>query len=274
MKRIPLLSLVLLSMAVQAQVGEVTSQDILNLRSCYEKIKSHGLHEKYIDVDGEVFELMSERHFAEENIFLSDKDELQRFSNRIAAYGNKKFGYIIDMKSISEIFGGGIEGKMKVEEAALSGYMQEGSFHLLCHGLFDQTHNSLDKIRLDGKVVDAKKASEIILKEMEGYEIITKYTKRPVVVVIHSCGVGGKSNNSFASKLSGYLAEKSPNIYVVAAPGKIYPYLGEWPDYSEIVKDNKGNIVNWNCFHGGKFISEGQRDFSATVTKIQKTNTK
>ena len=270
MRKILVFTFVLLALGVKSQNKEVTDQDILNFKSCYENIKSHGLKEKNIDIEGEVFNLMSECHFAEENIFLSDKDELQKFSNQIAASGNKRCGYIIDMKSISEIFGGEFQGIMKVEEAVTSGYTQEGTFHLLCHGLSDQTYNSLDKIRLDSKVVDAKKASEIILKEMEGYEIITKYTKRPVVVVIHSCGVGGKSNNSFASKLSGYLAEKSPNIYVVAAPGKVYPSVNTWP-YTETVKDDKGVVVNWNCFHGGKFISEGEKDFAATVTKIQKT---
>jgi len=188
MRRILLITIVLLSLGVQAQNGEPTVQDILNYKSCYEKLKSHSLQETNIPIDCDTFHLMSERHFAEENIFVSDKDELQKLNDKInyEAYGNKNCGYIIDMKSISEIFGGGFQGRMDVGTAATSGYTQEGSFHLLCHGISDQTHNSLDKISIDGKIVDANRAAKIILKVMEGFEIITKYSNRPLVVVIHS----------------------------------------------------------------------------------------
>lgn len=271
MKRIVLITtLVVASLVVQAQNDEKTARDILNLKSCYEKIKSHSLREKQIDIDGEVFNLMSERNFAEENIVLSDKEELQKLSDEISyqKFGVKgRFGNIVDIKSMRELFGEGPQGQMLFEQATMN-YSQDGTFQLMSHGTFDQTNNSLEMIILDGKTVDAEKAAKIILKEMEGYEIITKYSNRPLVVVIHACGVGGKSVNSFASKLSGYLAEKSYNIYVVAAPGKVHP-VASWP-YKEIVIDENGKIVNWNCFYGGKFLVEGERDFESTVTKIQK----
>lgn len=256
----------MLSFGVYAQ--NVNKQDIINLRTCYEKLKSHGLQEKSLDIDGDIYNLMSERDFANENIIVSDKDELQKLSDKISyeSVGARgKFGSIVDWKSMNKLFG----SRIKAEQASMS-YMQEGTFQLMCHGISDQNNNSLDKIRLDNKEVDADMAAKIILKELDGYEIITKYTDRPLVVVIHACGVGGKSDNSFASKLSGYLAEKSPNIYVVAAPGNIYPSVSTWPIYQETIRDKKGNVVNWNCFHGGKFIYEGDKDFSKTVTKIQK----
>lgn len=271
MKRLVLITtIVVLSLVVQAQNGDNTVQDILNLRSCYEKIKSHSLQEKHIDIDGEVFNLMSERNFAEENIVLSDKEELQKLSDEISyqKFGVKgRFGNIVDIKSMRELFGEGPQGRMLFEQATMN-YSQDGTFQLMSHGAFSQTNNSLDMIVLDGKTVDAEKAAKIILKEMEGYEIITKYSNRPLVVVIHACGVGDKSINSFASKLSGYLTEKSSNIYVVAAPGKVYP-VASWP-YKEIVIDKNGKVVNWNCFYGGRFLVEGEQDFEATVIKIQK----
>lgn len=276
MRRILLITIVLLSLGVQAQNGEPTVQDILNYKSCYDKLKSHGLQEKSIDVEGEVYNLISERDFARENIMLSDKDEIQKLSDKISydAYGVKgKYGGILDWKSMNELFGGGFQGELKRQQATMS-YCQDGTFQLMCHGITDQSYNSLNKVRLDGKEVDAERAAKIILNELEGYDIITKYTNRPLVVVIHACGVGGKSADSFASKLSGYLAEKSLNIYVVAAPGDVYPVVGEFPNYSEIVKDKTGKAVNWNCFHGGKFISEGEKDFSKTVTKVQKDYSK
>jgi len=270
MKRILLLSLVFLTLGINAQTKEVTGQDILNMRSCYEKIKSHGLQQKCIDIDGEQFNVMSERDFARENIMVSDKEELQKISDLIhyEKVGiNGKFVSVTDRKSMRELFGEGHRGQMLYEQATMS-YSQEGTFQLMCHGISDQKHNPLDKISIDGKIIDAERTSKIILKEMEGYEIITKYTNRPLVVVLHACGVGGISENSFASQLSGYLAEKSPNIYVVAAPGNIYP-VASWP-YKEIVKDKNGNWVKWNCFYNGKFLVEGEKDFEATVTKIQR----
>lgn len=276
MKKLLIFTFVLLSLGAKSQNNEATVQDILNLRLCYEKIKSHGLQEKSIEIDGEVYNLISERDFAKENIMLSDKDELQKLSDKISydAYGVKgRFGYIIDWKSMNELFGGGFQGELKREQATMC-YCQDGTFQLMCHGITDQSYNSLNKVRLNGKEVDADRAAKIILKELEGYDIISKYTDRPLVVVIHACGVGGKTADSFASKLSGYLAEKSSNIYVVAAPGNIYPVVGEFPNYSEIVKNKKGKAVNWNCFHGGKFISEGDKDFAKTVIAIQRKYSK
>lgn len=267
MKRFFLISILLLSFGAYAQTEEEMLQKILDYKNCYIKVKSHELKEKAIDIDGETFDLMSERDFANENIIVSDKEELQKLSDKISyeAYGVQgKFGYIVDWKSMSKLFGNRIEA----EQASMS-YTQEGTFHLMGHGLSDQSNNSLNEIMLDGKFVDAEKASKIILEELEGYDIITKYEKRPLVVVIHSCGVGSKLDASFAAKLSGYLAEKSPNIYVVAAPGKIYPSASTWPKYSETVMDNNKRIINWNCFHGGSFIGEGDKDFSKTVTQIQ-----
>lgn len=270
MKRILLIVAILLSIQAQAQTDEVSVQDILRLKSCYEKIKSHGLQQKCIDIDGEKFNVMSERDFARENIMVSDKEELQKVSDLIhyeKVGVNGKFASIMDRKSMRELFGEGPRGQMLFEQATMN-YSQDGTFQLMCHGVSDQTHNSLDRISIDGKIIDAKRAARIILKEMEGYEIITKYTERPLVVVIHACGVGGTSENSFASQLSGYLSEKSPNIYVVAAPGEIYP-VTSWP-YKEIVKDKNGNWAKWNCFYKGKFLVEGEKDFEATVTKIQR----
>lgn len=270
MKRILLLPIIFLTFGMHAQTKEVTEQDILNMRSCYEKIKSHSLQQKCIDIDGEKFNIMSERDFARENIIVSDRDELQKVSDLIhyeKVGVNGKFVSIVDRKSMRELFGEGHQGQMLFDQATMS-YSQDGTFQLMCHGVSDQTHNSLDKISIDGKIIDAERASKIILKEMEGYEIITKYTNHPLVVVIHACGVGGVSDNSFAAKLSGLLAAKSPNIYVVAAPGNIYP-VASWP-YKEVVKDKNGNWTKWNCFYKGKFLVEGEKDFEATVTIIQR----
>ena len=272
MKRALVISFILLSLGIQAQTEKTTAKDILNLKLCYEKNKSNDLQEKSIDIDGEVYNVMSERNFADENIMVSDKEELQKLADLISyeTVGVKgKFGRIIDWKSVNELFG----SRIQAEQASMN-YMQDGTFQLLCHGVSDQSHNSLDKISLDGKAVDAERAAKIILKEMEGYDIITKYTNRPLVVVIHACGVGGKSDASFASRLSECLAEKSPNIYVVAAPAKVYPSAKTWPSYKEYVLDDKGKAVNWNCFHGGKFITEGKKDFAETVTFLQKNYSK
>lgn len=273
MKRLFFISIIiLLSFGVKAQTDETTVQDILNYRPCYEKHKSHGLREKKLDIGGETYNLMSERDYARENIMVSDKKELQKLSDKISyeSFGIKgKFGSIVDWKSMNNLFG----SRIQAEQASMS-YTQEGTFQLMAHGVSDQSHNSMDKIRLDDKEVDAEKASEIILKELEGYDIITNYTDKPLVVVIHSCGVGSKSENSFASKLSGILAKKSPNIYVVAAPENIYPSASTWPTYKETVKDKNGEITNWNCFHGGKFLEEGDKDFDTTVTKLQKKYSK
>lgn len=268
-KRVILLSFALLPLWVYAQTKEISENDILNLRSCYEKFKSHDLQEKSIEVDGEVYNLMSERDFARENIMVCDKDELQKISDEISIerFGVKgRFGYIVDWKSMRQLFDKEFTGEMQLRQAAMS-YSQDGSFQLMCHGISDQSHNSLNKIYLDGKVLDADKAAKLILEEMEGYDIITKYTRRPLVVVIHACGVGGKSSDSFASQLSGYLAEKSSIIYVVAASGNVHPVVS-WP-YKEVVTEN-GKMINWNCFHGGKFLKEGEKDFETTVIKIQK----
>lgn len=265
--------MVFLSISVRAQNGEITERDILNLRSCYEKLKSHGLQEDTIDIDGDIYNLMSERDFARENIMVSDKEELQKLADKISyeSYGVKgKFGSIVDWKSMTKLFG---NNRIQAEQASMS-YTQEGTFQLMCHGLSDQSHNSLNKVYLDGKEVDADRAAKIILTEMEGYDIISKYIDRPLVVVVHACGVGGKSDTSFASRLSECLAEKSPNIYVVAAPANVYPSAKTWPSYKEYVLDDKGKAVNWNCFHGGKFITEGKKDFAETVTFLQKNYSK
>ena len=272
MKKLFLLQIILLSLADQAQDKEITVQDILDFKDCYAKIKSHGLQEKSIDIEGEIYNLMSERDYARENLLVSDKDELQKLSDKISyeSVGIKgKFGSIVDWESMNQLFG----SRIQAEQASMS-YMRDGTFQLMCHGISDQSHNSLDKVSLDGKEVDADRAAKIILNELEGYDIITNYTDRPLVVVIHACGVGGKGNDSFASKLSAYLAEKSPNIYVVAAPGSVYPSTRTWPNYTETVVDKNGKTINWNCFHGGKFLTEGEKDFDQTVTKIQKQYSK
>ena len=269
MKRTLLIVAVLLSIQARAQ----TVQDILDLKSCYEKLKSHGLQEKSIDIDGEVYNLMSERDFAHENIMVSDKEELQKLADKISyeSYGIKgKFGNIVDWRSMTKLFG---NNRIQAEQAVMS-YTQDGTFQLMCHGITDQNHNSLNEVRLDGKEVDADRAAEIILKEMENYDIISIYNDRPLVVVIHACGVGSKSDASFDSRLSQRLAEKSPNIYVVAAPAKVYPSVKTWPSYKEYVLDDKGKTVNWNCFHRGKFITEGKKDFAETVTMLQKKYSK
>ena len=106
MKKILFVSLLMLTFGVRAQNGEVTERDVLNLKSCYEKFKSHDLQEKSIDVDGEIYNLMSERDFARENIMVSDKEELQKLADLISyeTVGVKgKFGRIIDWKSMNGV---------------------------------------------------------------------------------------------------------------------------------------------------------------------------
>lgn len=257
-----------LSLGVYAQSDEEMIREILEYKLCYEQNKSHGLVEQSFEIDGEVFDLMSECHFANENIVVSDKDELQKVADKISydIYGiPKKFGYIVDWKSIRVIF----QNSMIETEQVAMNYMQEGTFQLLCHGLTQKGQTMADKVLLDNKELDAQKTAEIILEAMDGYEIITNYTNRPLVVVIHSCNVGGKSDDSFASKVSGLLAEKSANIYVVAAPYKVVPTTSTWPYYSERIVTPQGKQVKWNCFHNGKFLMEGEFEFDKTVTKIQ-----
>ena len=261
------MSFMLLSLGVQAQTEENLSQQFLGLRSCDESYKPHGLQEKSIDIDGEVFYLMIEHDSVGVNIVVSDKDEFQKLSNRISyelfgAQGN--FDRIAEWKTMNLLFG----NRINAEQTTMS-FLKEGSIHLLCHDLSDQSYNLKNKIILDGKEIDAKRTARIILKELEDYDIFTKYSKRPLVVVIHACGVGGKSRNSFASRLSKYLAKESPIIYVIAAPGKIRSSVSTWPFYTETVIDEKGIVVNWNCFHKGKFVSEGEKDFATTIVKIQ-----
>lgn len=266
MKRL-LYSIVFLPLVLQAQINTITPQVDLPVESYYKNIKLHGIHEKSIDVDGEVFNLMTAYDSIGVNIIVSDRGELQKLSDKISydLFGSQRnFDRIADWKLMNLLFG----SKINAEQATMS-YLQEGSFHLLCHGLSDNNYNSVNRIILDGKEIDAKRAARIILKELEDYDIITKYTKRPLVVVIHACGVGGKSRNSFASRLSKYLAKESPIIYIVAAPGYIHPSVSTWPSYTESVIDDKGIVVNWNCFHKGKFITEGENDFATTIIKIQ-----
>lgn len=257
-----LISIVFLPLVLQAQIDATILQGL-----CYENNKAHGFEEKSVEIDEGVFNLMTKYDFVGVNVIVSDKDEIQKLSDRISreVFGSKEgYGRNVDRKSLSILFG----NRINVEQVTLS-YSQEGSFHLLCHGFSDKSYNSVNRIILDGKEIDAKRAARIVLKELEGCDAITKFTKRPVVVVIHACGVGGKSRNSFASRLSRYLAKKSPIIYVVAAPGNIHPSVNSWPSYKEIVIDDNGIIVNWNCFHKGKFISEGEKDFATTIVKIQ-----
>lgn len=257
----------LLALSAQAQTEEILPQQFLSLGSFDEKYKSYGLQEKSIDIEGEVFNLMTEHDSVGISIIVGDKDELQKLSDRISyeLFGvQRNFVRVVDRKSMNLLFG----SKINAEQATMI-YLQEGSFHLLCHGLSDQSYNSVNRIILDGKEVDAKRTAKIILKELENCDVITKYTKRPIVVVIHACGVGSESRNSFASKLSRHLAKKSPIIYVVAASGNIHPSVNTWPSYAETVIDDKGIVVNWNCFHKGKFVSEGEKDFTTTIVKIQ-----
>lgn len=268
MKRIQLISFMLLSLGVKAQSEEKLLPQTHNLRLCFESSKSYGFHEKSIDIDRKVFNLITEQDSVGVNIIVSDKDELQKLGNRISyeTFGTQeKLNRVAAWKSMDNLLFG---SRISVEQVAMS-YLQEGSFHLLCHGISDQKYNSMNRIVLDGNEIDAKSAAKIILRELEGYDIITKYSKRPLVVVIHACGVGGKSRCSFASRLSRYLAKKSPIIYVIAAPGNIHPSVNTWPSYTETVIDNKGIAVNWNCFHKGKFVSEGEKDFASTIIKIQ-----
>jgi len=265
MKRILLLLFVLMSLCAQAQTEDEPQND----KTCYDDHKFLGLQEKNIDLGGKVFTLMTEGDFAGENIILCDKEELLKLCHRISSelfVPQGKYDKIVDWKSMKILFGNRIS-----TQQAIFGYLQEGSFHLLCYGLSDQNYNSANKIVLDGKEIDAMSASKIILKEPEGYDIISKYSKRPLVVVIHACGAGGKSRCSFASRLSRYLAKKLPIIYVVAAPGNIHPSvsISTWPSYTETVIDDKGIAVSWNCFHKGKFVSEGEKDFATTIVKIQ-----
>ena len=267
MRRIQLVLFMLLSLGVQAQSEEDMLTQTKNLRLCYENCNSYSLQEKSIEIYGEVFNLMTMYDSIGANIIVCDKEELQKLSDKISyeTFGIQgESGWTVDRKTISILFG----SRINAEQAAMS-YLQEGSFHLLCHGFSDNSYNSVNRIILDGKEIDARRTARIISKELEDCDIITKYTKRPIVVVIHACGAVGKSRNSFASRLSRYLAKKSPIIYVVAASGNIHPSVSTWPSYTETVIDDKGIVVNWNCFHKGKFISEGEKDFAATIVKIQ-----
>ena len=64
MKKLLLFILVLLSFGVYSQNKDATVQDILNFKDCYIEHKSHGLQEKSIDIEGEIFNVMSERDYA------------------------------------------------------------------------------------------------------------------------------------------------------------------------------------------------------------------
>lgn len=272
MKKLLFISIVFLPLGLLSQTIGTIPQDIFEQNSCYENIKSYGLQEKSIDIDGEVFCLMIEHDSVGVNIVMSDKDEFQKLSDRISyelfgAQGN--FDRIAEWKTMNLLFG----NKINAEQTMMS-FLMEGSIHLLCHDLSGQSYNLKNRIILDGKEIDAKRTARIILKELEDYDIFTKYSKRPLVVVIHACGVGGRSRNSFASRLSKYLAKESPIIYVIAAPGKIRSSVSTWPFYTETVIDEKGIVVNWNCFYKGKFISEGELDFATTIVKIQKEHLK
>lgn len=239
-----------------------------NMGLCYENCKSHGLQEKSVDIGGTVFNLMMVNDSVGLNVIVCDKDELQKLRDGIGydAFSTQgKLGRSVGWTSMDNLLFG---SQIGVEQVIMN-YLQEGSFHLLCHGISDKNFGSMNRIILDGKEIDAKDAAKIILRELEGYDIITKYSKRPLVVVIHACGVGGRSRCSFASRLSRYLAKKSPIIYVVAAPGNIHPSVSTWPSYTETVIDDKGISVNWNCFHKGKFVSKGEKDFASTIIKIQ-----
>lgn len=267
MKRILLVSIMSLALGAQAQTEKIKPQQDFREWTCYDNNKSCGFREKSIDMDGKVFTLMTEGDFVGENIIVCDKEELLKLCDRISYeyFGVQgKHAGIDERTLLNTLFG----NKINTEQAALC-YLQEGSFHLICQGLSDQSYNSVNRILINGKEIDAKQVAELILNELEECDIITKYTQRPVVVVIHSSGAGVKSRRSFASKLSKHLAKKSRSIYVVAAPGKIHPSISTWPSYSETVIDENGNIVNWNCFHRGRCISEGEKDFAATIIKIQ-----
>lgn len=265
-KTIFVISFVLLTLGGKSQNEEVTESDNLDMEPFYEL--AQGLREEYINIDSDVFNLISKRDYVGENMILCDKGELQKIIDKISfeLFGAKeKYASIADWKTMNILFGKGI-----YEEQALMNYLQESSFHLLCHGFLDNKQNYDNKIILDDKEFGAKGVAQLLLHELKGCDIVTKFTKRPFVVVVHSSGIGGKSKRSFASKLSKYLSKEFPNIYVVAASGAITLSISSGASCTETVIDSKGEIVNWNCFHAGKFIEEGEKDFAATVIKIQK----
>ena len=76
MRKIQLVLFMLLPLGVQTQSEENMLWQTHNLKLCYENCKSHGLQEKSIDIDGEVFNLMTEYDSVGVNIIVSDKDEL------------------------------------------------------------------------------------------------------------------------------------------------------------------------------------------------------
>ena len=79
-----------------------------------------------------------------------------------------------------------------------------------------------------------------------------KYREEPFPIVLHSCKSGQGGDNSFAAKLSSIIAQKIPQVAVIASPELVLCEMDNKGNYNEYVSDRSGSKHgNWLVFQNG-----------------------
>lgn len=149
------------------------------------------------------------------------------------------------------------------------------TYHIAAHGLVTKEGQALDRIKIDGKYLDAAETAEFIILSMnETFHHIITVEEQPFVVVVHSCTVAQGEDN-FTSQLSKELAKYIPNVSVVGAPDVVRCTVIN-DKYTElVVPNNQAKTENpqrlkWKVYRNGKNTNQGQYDYLKTVSVIQK----
>ena len=104
---------------------------------------------------------------------------------------------------------------------------------------------------------------------LQNYDILLKYREEPFPIVLHSCKSGQGGDNSFAAKLSSIIAQKIPQVAVIASPELVLCEMDNKGNYNEYVSDRSGSKHgNWLVFQNGKQTMQGTPDYKSTVNKI------
>ena len=251
--------------------AEYLRQQILAYEGCFTQF-SKELSVQSLNLGNGNVEAFVELTFEDARFAVSDVDELKDIRAYLSHDAGSGTFSIADYSSIGDVF-----NIREIDYLQANCYNRPETFHILGHGMLNQSNQSAGTIQIDGTEIAPKEMARMMTDLLMSYEGVIEAKGRPFTVVVHSCKAGESNDNSFAARLSLELSELSSQIYVVAAPGLIYPSLDTKTGYyNEKIANNKAEAQNetisgkkWNIFHNGKFICQGKESFDESVTQVQ-----
>ena len=149
-----------------------------------------------------------------------------------------------------------------IQEMLNDQFSKAPGFHLNAHG----TPNG---IIIDGRQIDAQQTADLILDNMQNFDLVLNAKGDPFPIVLHCCECAKGGENSFAAELSRILSKRMGVVTVISSDKIIESRNYTDGSYQEKLIDANGKEAadqSWMIFKNGK-QHRGAIGYDATIDK-------